>query len=261
MESDVSDGQADLNPEGAISEASEATEGQSVVNQPTGNGADNVETFYDPKSIEGKPELQLLAKQLQGDYTKKLMAFSEGKTKIEAYDAFMADPQANLRQLATQYGLNLIEGAPTEFKPQTWDDVKEHLLAEARKEISREFAPLSNEVRDLKRQNVESQLDRDHPDWRTYEDKMKDNLQRHPTLVNDTDALYAMSVPNELLEQRSMSAALKKVKGGADSALVSDNRSTSTPTGDKPKGKLTFDEAVAFAKKTIGKQGLSKPVE
>lgn len=260
MESSVSAGQADLDPTGATSEASEATEGQSVVSQTTGNGSDNVETFYDPKSIEGKPELQLLAKQLQGDYTKKLMAFSEGRDKVDAYDAFMANPQATLRQLATQYGLNLIEGTPEEFKPQTWDEVKDHLLDEARKEISREFAPLSNEVRDLKRQNVETQLDRDHPDWRTYEDKMKENLTRHPTLVNDTDALYAMSVPSELLEQRSMSAALKKVKGSADNAS-SDNRTTSIPTSDKPKGIKTFDDAVAFAKKKIGDQGLTRPVE
>ena len=268
MELETSEGQAELDPTGATSEAPGSGGEQSVALSQTtsnGSGSGDVELFYDPKSIEGKPELELLAKQLQGDYTKKTMGLAEGQQKVDAYDAFMADPEGTMRQLATQYGWNLIQGkaspeADGEFNPKTWDEVQKHFLNAARKELARENAPLINEVKDLKKQNVEAQLDRDYPDWRTYESNMSDTLQRHPTLVNDTDALYRMSVPKELLEQRATKTALAKLKGGTDNAQISDNKTTSIPTTDSPTKPLTFEEAAKRAKAIVLKSGLSAPL-
>ena len=262
-------GQAAADPEGTTAEAPTGTGEQSVaLSQTTDPGSDSgdVESFFDPKSIEGKPELQSAYKQMQGEFTKRLQGIAEGQTKIDAYNAFEADPLGYMQGLATQYGWNVIEGgkAPDsgngEFSPSTWAEVEKHFLDKARNELRKEFAPLTNEVKDLKKQNVESQLDKDHPDWRTYESQMRDMLQRHPTLVNDPEALYNMAVPKELIEQRATKAALAKIKGGTDNAAVGDNKTTSIPTTDKPTKSLSFDEAVTFAKAKLGKAGITAPV-
>lgn len=268
MGTDTSDGQVDTDLSEVTVDTPKADGGQSVALSQTtgsGSGSGDVELFYDPKSIEGKPELELLAKQLQGDYTKKLMAFSEGKSKVEQYDAFMANPLVTMQQLAAERGWTLMEGAAQaegngEFQPNTWDDVEKHLLDKARQELRKEFAPLTSEVKDLKRKNVESQLDKEHPDWRMYESEMSDLLQRHPTLVNDVDSLYAMSVPKELLEQRATKTALSKIKDGTDSSAIGDNKTTSISTTDQPTKPLSFNEAVTFAKHKLGKAGLTAPV-
>lgn len=268
MELDTSEGQANPDPTGATGDAPGASDEQSVaLSQTTSDRPDSgdVESFFDPKSIEDKPELLSAYKQMQGEFTKRLQGISDSQLKIDAYNAFEADPLGYMRNMATQYGWNLIEGGTDpktngDFAPNTWEDVEKHFLDKARKELAKEFVPLTNEVKDLKRQNVESQLDRDYPDWRTYESQMKDMLARHPTLVNDTEALYNMSVPKELLEQRATKAALAKIKGGTDNAIVGDNKTTSIPTTDKPTKPLTFEEAVTFAKAKLGKAGLTAPV-
>ncbi len=265
---DTSEGQAGADLKETTADAPGTSDEQSVaLSQTTSDRPDSgdVESFFDPKSIEGKPELQAAYKQMQGEFTKRLQGISSNQTKIDAYNAFEADPLGYMRNMATQYGWNLIEGggdpkANGEFAPSTWDDVEKHFLDKARKELAKEFAPLTNEVKDLKRQSVESRLDRDYPDWRTYESQMRDTLTRHPTLVNDTDALYHMSVPKGLLEQRATKTALAKIKGGTDSAEVGDNKSTSIPTTDKPTKPLSFEEAVSFAHKKLGKAGLTRPV-
>ena len=89
---------------------------------------------------------------------------------------------------------------------------------------------------------------------------MKEMLARHPTLVNDTDTLYAMSVPKGLLEQRATKAALAKIKGGTDNAEIGGNKTTSIPTTDKPTKALSFEESVEFAHAKLGKAGYTRPV-
>ncbi|KKL13300.1 hypothetical protein LCGC14_2527150, partial [marine sediment metagenome] len=214
MELAASEGQAAPDPTGTTGEAPGSSEEQSVaLSQTTETGPDSgdVESFFDPKSIEGKPELQAAYKQMQGEFTKRLQGISTNQTKVDAYNAFEADPAGYMRNLARQYGWNLIEGgadqANGEFSPSTWADVEKHFLDKARQELKKENQPLVSEVQSLKRQNVEAQLDRDYPDWRTYESQMSETLQRHPTLVNDTEALYNLSVPKALIEQRATQAA------------------------------------------------------
>ena len=267
MEPKAGEGQADLDPEGATGDAPGSSDGQSVTSNQTTDkdlAAGDVESFFDPKSIEGKPELETAYKQMQGDYTKAKMRIAENQSKIDAYNAFEADPLGYTRNLAAQYGWSLLEGGADqgngEFSPNTWADVEKHFLDKARSLLQKENQPLLTEVQNLKRQNVETQLDRDHSDWRTDESEMKEMLARHPTLVNDTDALYAMSVPKGLLEQRATAAALVKIKGGTDHAEIGGNKTTSIPTTDKPTKTLTFDEAVTFAKDKLGKAGLTLPV-
>ena len=270
MELETESGQAAADPTGATAEAPAGDGEQSVaLSQTTESGPDSggVESFFDPKSIEGKPELQAAYKQMQGEFTKRLQGISGSQTKIDAYNAFESDPLGYMRNLATQYGWNLIEGGQGEgkpegeFNPNTWDDVKQHFLAEARKELAREFAPLTNEVRNLKKQSTEAQLDKDYPDWRTYETQMTDLLVKHPTLVNDHDSLYRMAVPKELAEQRATKAALAKIKGGTANAEIGGNKTTSVPTSERPPKFENIAEAAKWAKNHLESKGITGSVD
>ena len=269
MELAASEGQAAPDPTGTTGEAPGSSEEQSVaLSQTTETGPDSgdVESFFDPKSIEGKPELEAAYRQMQGEFTKRMQGISGSQTKIDAYNAFESDPLGYMRNLATQYGWNLIEGGGQakdsgEFNPQTWDDVKQHFLAEARQELAKEFAPLTNEVKNLKRLSMEAQLDKDHSDWRTYESKMTDLLVTHPTLVNDHETLYRMAVPKELIEQRATKAALAKVKGGTANAEIGGNKTTSVSTTDSPPKFENIAEAAKWAKSHLASKGITGTVD
>lgn len=228
--------------------------------QTTGNGpvADAIESFFDPASIAGKPELEAAFKQMQGSYTKKMQEMAAHRPKIEAYDNFLRDPMGNMRQLAAQYGMQLVErgqdqSSEQEFK--SWDDVKKHFFQEFQKDM---LNPVVAEVRSLKKQSVEMQLDSQFPDWRTYETEMMDTLRKHPTLVNDPSTLYRMSVPESILEARATKAAMQKLKGATDNAQVSGG-ATVKQTTQAPSGPMTFDQAVEFARKKVQAQGLTRP--
>ena len=62
------------------------------------------ETFFDPKSIEGKPELQAAFKQMQGVFTKKMQGISDVRKKAEAFEAFQQNPMQALERMARQMG-------------------------------------------------------------------------------------------------------------------------------------------------------------
>jgi hypothetical protein len=268
MEPDTSKGQVEAaSGDGQAAETSKTSEGQSVTsNQTTGNGSEGeaIESFFDPKTIEGKPELQAAYRQMQGEFTKRLQGVQSHQSKIDAYDAFERDPQGTIERLSKQYGYDFVQSDPNQDgdskPPKTWDDV--YAIAEERAliKLRKEFAPLTNEVQDLKRKGVESQLDATHPDWRTYEGRMVDTLKAHPSMANDPDALYRMSLPPELLEQRATKAALAKLKGEGASSEVSGNQTTSITTTTEPTGRLTIDQAVKFAREKLAAQGIKRPV-
>ncbi len=267
MELETSEGQVEATPgDGQVAETSSTSGEQSVTsNQTTGTGseAEAIESFFDPKTIEGKPELLSAYKQMQGEFTKRLQGISSHQSKIDAFDAFERDPQGTIARLSKQYGYNFVQSDPQgndDWQPKTWDDVMERATKIAREELREEFAPLTSEVQDLKRRGVESQLDATHPDWRTYESRMVDTLKAHPSMANDPDALYRMSLPPELLEQRATKAALAKLKGEGASSEVSGNRTTSVSTTTEPTGKLTIEQAVKVARDRLAAQGLTRPV-
>ena len=264
MEPSASEGQAVTAPEGQAAAAPQATEGQSVTsNQTTGNGSDAGESFFDPKSIEGKPELQSAYKQMQGEFTKRLQGVKSHQDKIDAYDAFMSDQRGTMERLAQQNGWNIVQANPEQAAdapaPSTWDEVYAEGEKRALAQLRQEFAPLSEEVQDLKRKSVESYLDKEHTDWRTYEGTMVDTLKAHPSMANDPDLLYRMSVPQELLESRATAAALAKIKGESSSSAVSGNKTTSIPTSDTPSGPLSLEDAVKLAKSRLAAAGVSRP--
>lgn len=229
--------------------------------QTTGNGSGAVaeESFFDPRSIEGKPELQAAYKQMQGEFTRRMQAQRAREADLKLVDQFRQNPLATLQQYANQLGVKLIQGEVEaqnkEFNPQSWDDVKKHFFDQFQKEM---LNPLTSEVRDLKRQNIEAQLTSNHPDWRTYEEPMMETLRKHPTLVNDPDTLYRMSVPPSVLEARATKAAMERLKGATENAQISGG-TTKQSTTTQPTGKLTFEQAVSAAKAKLASQGMRPP--
>lgn len=231
--------------------------------QTTGNGSGAVaeESFFDPRSIEGKPELQSAYKQMQGEFTKRLQKFRGQEQDLQLVAQFRANPEAMIRSMAQQYGLQLIQGGqqqdtvPKDFNPQSWDEVEQHFRQKWEKEA---LNPLANEVRQLKKQNIEQFLDSHHSDWRTYEDAMMDTLRKHPTLVNDPSTLYRMSVPSSVVEGRAMSAAMEKLKASTAAASVS-GAQTTKPTTTAPTGPLTFAQAAERAKAELAARGFRPP--
>jgi len=253
-------GQAPVESQGPTTQAPATANGSGGPVQTTQSGPATTaeESFFDPRSIQGKPELEQAYKQMQGEFTKRMQGIRSSQQKLEQYAAFERDPVGTIKALSQQYGLQVLQGQEQQskdFNPQSWDDVEQHFREKFRKE---ELTPLTREVRDLKRQNIEQQLDTKFPDWRTYEMAMMDVLKVHPTLVNDPDTLYRMAVPSQVLEARATKAAMEKLKAVTESSNVSGG-ATPKQTTSEPTGKLTFNQAVEIARKRVNARGLSAP--
>lgn len=242
-------------------------EGQSISpDQTTSNGPDlqvaQGESFFDPKSIEHSPELMLAYKQMQGKFTQGQQAIRADQQKIDAYNSYLQDPMGTIRQIVAQQGMTLVNGGPqpqegqTEFSPKSWEDVVTHIRSQLEGDLKQQYQPLVNQVRDLKQQNVETYLDSNHTDWRTYEGEMISSLQAHPSLAADPDLLYRMSVPPEVLEARATARALERLKTGTEGSVVPGANRATLETSSKPTGKLSFNEAVDFAKSQLKSRGI-----
>ena len=246
--------------ESTVVETSGESTGQSLAPaQTTGNGTEQVgESFFDYESIKGNPDLESAYKDMQRAFTKKNGEFSAGRDKISQYDHFMANPVETMRQLATQYGYQMVQGQPNQTGEsktfENWDDV----MAEAKSQVMAELQPMFGEMQSMKQQNVEQMLDNSHPDWRTYEDAMMSTLRDHPTLVGNPDMLYRMSVPASVLEARANKAALSRIQGTTESGKVQ-GQSTTTQQASKKPGKLTFNQAVEFARQDVKRRGIAAP--
>lgn len=241
---------------GTTGAAPEGSNGQSATQgQTTSAGPDSgQESFFDPKSIEGKPELMSAYKQMQGQFTKRMTEFKDGGKKMEAYDAFMADPQGTMTALAKQYGYSLVQGesGDTEEAPKTWDDV----YARAKAEVMNELQPMLGEVQQLKQKNVEQYLDGKFTDWRTYEGDMMKMLKAHPSMAHDPDLLYRATVPPEVLEARATKDAMDKLKGVNAEGRVAGPSTTSNQATSGLKDVKTFNDAVAVAKARLAEEGI-----
>jgi len=269
-------GPSEVGTEGTQITAEEpgSVEGESSAEQaqettPTGTQEAAVETFFDPRDIEGKPELQAAYKQMQGAFSKKMEGVKANRQKIEAYDAFAADPVSQLQTMARQYGYSLTRAEATQqlnqqvandWEPKSWDEVMQKAEDRAYQRVQSENAPLYDEVKGLRKSNLETFLDGNAPDWRTYEDDMMANLKTHPTLVNNPLDLYKMSVPDNVLQSRAYQQALKKMQDKGQSAAVSGASTTTKQSKSKmPDTAVSFDEAVKLAEAELAEQGIRRP--
>lgn len=257
----ASNGQAAADSSGTTAQAPAGSNGSTgSTAQTTGHGpaADAGDSFFDPASIAGKPELEAAYKQMQGSYTKKMQDFAKHRPKIDAYDAFERDPLGTMQRIAQQYGYQFVQAGkdqPKDWAPQSWDDV----MARAKEEVLKEMRPVFNEVKSLKQQNVETYLNTHHPDWKTYETEMMDTLKEHPSLVSDPDKLYRLSVPMEVWQARATKEALQKLQARTDNAQVSGGNTTTRQTTQEPTGPLSFNQAVEVARSRLQQRGVKRP--
>lgn len=213
-------------------------------------------SFFDPSTVT--EELMPAYKQMQAAFTKKMQGFGDQQIAIDAYNAFQANPMGMLKQLATQYGYNLVtgqnpnasgEGEGEAWEPQSWDEV----MKKAEENVMQRLHP---ELKSIRQKEMERTMDSISPDWRVYEDPMMKNLQNHPSLVNDPEALYRMSVPPEVMESRATQAALKKLQDKGNAAQLSGGSMTTRTQTASPEGIHTFADAIKFAESELASKGV-----
>jgi hypothetical protein len=260
--------------------ASQGKQGQTATTgkpaQTTGTDSTKVDepTFFDPKSV--KPELVPAYKDMQRAFQKKMEAISKDRQKIDAFNAFERDPVGSLQSMAQRMGFSLSRAdaqamaqqgqqhQDQNWEPKTWQEVVEKIgnaaTQQARENVLRELSPYLGQIQEMRKVNVEKILDDAAPDWRQYEDDMKGNLSKHPSLVNDPVMLYRMSVPPEVLEGRAAQSVLKRMEDkvkGSQTAGTSTTTKTQVPDfGDKA---LSFNEAVKAAKASLASRGIHPP--
>jgi hypothetical protein len=235
---------------------------------PSNNGAtpadttQATDTFFNPATLP--PELKEIYNGMQAAYTKKTQQISAEKKKIEAYNQFMANPQATIKQLASQYGLtiaqatNLAQGQPVDaapdfnnWEPQTWQEVADKLTPAVRRQVTEELMgkmqPVFKELQETKKNSYKKILDDLDPNWKTYEADMVELLQAHPSLSNDPAALYRLAVPEEIKQAKAVQAALQKLKTQASASAATPAQPAESKSA-KPKKGLSIQEAWAIAK-------------
>ena len=273
----LTDGQAAPAPvEGTTGVAPEVSSGQAPAD--TGQGQAQAApatpeepSFFDPNQIP--EELKPAYKQMQSAFTKKMQGLSGEKQKIEAYNSFMADPIGQMQQVARQYGYQLTRAEAAQainqqqsqqpaqsWEPQSWEEVMTQAEQRAEQRIMERLQPVIGNLQKVTASNIERQLQEIDPGWATYQDDMSANLQKYPGLVNDVEALYKLSVPNDVLQSRAVQTALQKFQSKTEQAKVSSSSKTSRsepaiPDMTKMKSGDAFQAAVDLAKKMIASGG------
>ena len=255
--------------------APNATDGQGAA---TGSSADGqaapaapapqpFDEHFDPKTLP--PELQAGYKQMHSAFTKRMQGISQDRDLLDQAKRFMADPITGMQQMAQQYGYRLTraeaaaavaqQNGPQPWDPRSgeappdWDTVLSTAEARAEAKLMQKFGPIIENVQKLQASNIEKQLDELDPQWRSYEDAMRENLRDHPTLVKDVRKLYSLSVPPEVIEARATQAALNRINKTTQSARVS-GTSTARGTVAAPREGKTFADAVEAAKEQLGRR-------
>ena len=227
------------------------------------------DAFFDPKSIQDKPELMAAYRQMQKAYTQKTQALAQNRRKVEAYDQFTSSPEAVAQYLSSLgYQVNRAgqvvasQAAPAAggnpdlrpFEPQTWDDVFTEAERRLISRVQQQMEPVMTNIRETTAKNVERELAEIDPNWRLYEDEMKETLRTHPTLVKNVGQLYRLSVPEDVLRDRAVKEALTKHTQRTQAASVH-GAGTTTRTAPAPRKVNSFQDAVEVAKEALRQQG------
>jgi hypothetical protein len=258
------EGQVDAAPEGTTAETSE---GQSLEGQDAGTTSGPQtpaeDSFFDPNEVPDN--LKPAYKNMQAAFTKRMQELSKHRQKIEAYDAFYSNPVENIRNVARQYGIDLggnqeqkgPDVTAEDYQPKSWQEVYSNAKEMAKSEILQELQPFIQGVQQVRKESIEHQLNEIDPTWQQYEDAMKDNMSRHPSLARDPALLYRVSVPPEVLESRATQRALKRLEAKGQSAQVSSSSTTTKHPSAMPDKPVSFADAVAAAKRKLADDGIA----
>ncbi len=261
-------GQPEGTPQGTTPTGTTSGEGQpsatATTTTPQGTtAASGEDTFFDPKDLA--PELMPAYKNMQKAFSKKMEGVKEHRQKIEAYDQFSKDPLGQIQAMASRMGYKLTRaeaqavadnttGGDGDFQPQTWGDV----FSKAKEEIMKDLSPVISEFQTMKKNTMEKLLDDNAPDWREHEEEMITLLREHPTLARDPVKLYRLALPPEVLETRATQAALKKLQDKTNSSKIGGTSTTKQSAPALP-DKMSFNDAVAYAKQKLAEQGIKGP--
>ena len=214
--------------------------------------------FTDPKDLPD--ELKPHFKRMQASFTKKMQSAKELSSKAAIVDQFNSDPQGFTRKLMAQVGIGEPQSNQSsqnpeqqgDFSPGSWGDVFGEFEGRMQSYLNNHFAPVLNEVKEVKQKQIESILDEEAPEWREYDDEMVGLLQTHPTLARDTRKLIQLAIPKEVIEGRAMQKALQRIDKKGKAAQVSKGSSVSKPAISKGNSRPSFAEAVRQAKSEMG---------
>jgi hypothetical protein len=143
-----------------------APESQSAPAQTSVTAPVAEETFFDPESIKGKPELEAAYRQMQGEFTRRTTALKQSENKVKAYDAFNANPTQAMQELASQFGYTLTKAQAQAIvndqnqEPKSWDDVYKTAKDQV---ILKELQPFLKQITQTRQTQVEKTLDENVP--------------------------------------------------------------------------------------------------
>jgi len=226
--------------------------------------SDTSDSFFDPKELA--EELLPAYKNMQASYTKKMQGLSGDRNKVEAYDAFYSNPVENIRNVAKQYGIDL-GGKPEpagpditaeDYQPKSWQEVFDKGKEMALQEFRTEMEPYMRGMQQSRKESIEHTLNEIDPTWQQYEDSMKENMGRHPSLSQDPALLYRISVPPEVLESQATQRALKRLEAKGQAAQISASSTTTKHSVSAlPDKAVSFEDAVSAAKKKLAEEGIA----
>ena len=220
----------------------------------------NEPTFMDPASIPD--ELLPAYKSMQGQWTRKMQDISNQRQKVEAYDQFLANPQATIRNLAGQYGIELQKAqeqvAPESqenYEPKSWEEVLSRAEQRAESRVLETLKPVLDpmlaELKSVKKSETERKLDSEWAEWRQYENEMIDVLKKHPTLANDPTLLAMVATPKEVRDSKMYKKALDTMNSKKQSAKVATTGGAKAQNTTNARA-TSFSEAIANAKRQLG---------
>lgn len=228
------------------------------------DGEPNEDHFTDPRNLP--PELLPAFKKMQGAYTRKAQELAADRKKVDAYNAFVADPHGQVRAMAQRLGIPLAEaaaragaeppgpsqdGIPADWQPQGWGDVyqkfEQGLSAKLEQMVSDRLGEITPVIKKLNGREIERTFDGIDKDWRNYEGVMQGLLRDHPTLVNDPEKLYRLSVPAEVQKTEALQAAMAELTKRTEAAKPGGKSAVPHATAAKPKVN-SFQDAVNAAR-------------
>ena len=219
----------------------------------TGATSTDEPSFFDPSELS--PDLLPAYKQMQRAFTQKTQELAKGRDKIRAYDAAINDPRGTIEMLSRQAGIPVSFGQATngqgepaapEWQPNDWQEVLDRAGQEGYERAMRELRPVVGEMR---KSQLERDLDDIFPEWRQYETEFAQALQDHPTLAHNAHALTRLATPQNVLDAKATQAALRKLEKRGEGNKSRQGSSRKVP--ETPSGPMTLQQSYELAVKQL----------
>ena len=212
------------------------------------------------------PELEDERKNLHKVFNERMQEVSGLRMKAQLADAIADNPEAVIKSLAAQYGINMATAETKEVKKEL--DLEG--LAPGEKESLPVFiARVMDKVLDARESNkpkvapqqgapsvkeeVEKTLkyiQKTYSDWGVYEKRMTELVMKHPSLYKDPDELYKLAkgsfnAPQDKAKSKKAKGKVKKVTTGERGRAPV----VTTPKGKKVPFNVAWDRAMREANK------------